>query len=44
MVWKMIFVIAVIVFVVMLLIGVIDGNRFVVVEEEFELPKLKKKL
>lgn len=42
MVWKMIFVIAVIVFVVMLLIGVIDGNRFVVVEEEFELPKLKK--
>lgn len=42
MVWKMIFVVVAIVFVVILLIGVIDGNRFVVVEEELELPKLKK--
>lgn len=42
MVWKMIFAIAAIAFLIMLLIGVIDGNRFVVVEEEFELPKLKK--
>lgn len=40
--WKVILVSAVIFFVVMLLIGIIDGNRFVVVEEAFELPKLKK--
>lgn len=42
MIWKIILVIAAIVFVVMLLIGIIDGNRFVVVEEEFKLNGLKK--
>lgn len=30
------------VFVLLMTVGVIDGNRFVVVEEEFKLPKLKK--
>lgn len=42
MIWKTILIIAAIVCVVMLMIGIIDGNRFIVVEEEFELPRLKK--
>lgn len=42
MIWKTILIIAAIVCVVMLMIGIIDGNRFVVVEEDFELPRLKK--
>ena len=42
MIWKIVLVSVVVFCVVMLLIGVIDSNRFVVVEEEFKLPKLKK--
>lgn len=42
MIWKIILISAIVFCVVMLLVGVIDSNRFVVVEEEFKLPKLKK--
>lgn len=42
MVWKVVLISAAIFCVAMLLVGIIDGNRFVVVEEAFELPKLKK--
>lgn len=42
MIWKIILIGAIVFCVVMLLVGVIDSNRFVVVEEEFKLPKLKK--
>lgn len=42
MIWKIILIIAVVIFTAMLLVGMIDGNRFVVVEEELALPKLKK--
>lgn len=41
MVWKLILIAAVL-FVLVMLVGIIDGNRFVVAEEEFTLPKLKK--
>ncbi len=42
MLWKIILVIAAVVFAALMLVGIIDGNRFVVVKERFELPKLKK--
>ena len=42
MIWKMILLAAIVAFVLLMLVGVIDGNRFVVKEEQFELPKLKK--
>ena len=42
MIWKMILAIVLLFFVALMLVGVIDGNRFIVVQEEFELPKLKK--
>lgn len=42
MIWKMVLIGVIVFGMVMLLVGVIDSNRFVVVEEEFELPKLKK--
>ncbi len=42
MMWKLILVIVVVLCIVMLLIGIIDGNRFVVVKEEFTLSGLKK--
>lgn len=41
MIWNLILIVAVL-FVLLIVIGVVDGNRFVVVEEEFNLPKLKK--
>ena len=44
MIWKMILLAAIVAFVLLMLVGVIDGNRFVVKEEQFELPKLKKRL
>lgn len=42
MIWKIILITVVVVFVLLMLIGIIDGNRFVVKKEEFELPNLKK--
>lgn len=42
MIWKNILVSAAVIFVAMMLVGVIDGNRFVIVEEELKMPKLKK--
>lgn len=44
MIWKMIIGIVAIVFVFLLIVGLVDGNRFVVVEEELEVPKLRQKL
>lgn len=41
MIWKLILIAAVL-FALLMLVGIIDGNRFVVAEEEFTLPKLKK--
>lgn len=42
MIWKMVLIGVMVFGVVMLLVGVIDSNRFVVVEEVFKLPRLKK--
>lgn len=42
MVWTTMIAIVVVVIALLLVVGFIDGNRFVVVEEEFHLPKLKK--
>jgi hypothetical protein len=36
-------IVAIIIIVALLAVGVIDGNRFIVVHDSFELPKLKKK-
>lgn len=41
MIWNLVLIVAVL-FVLLMIVGVVDGNRFVVVEEEFDLPKLKK--
>lgn len=41
MIWKLVLIAAVL-FALLMLVGIIDGNRFVVAEEEFTLPKLKK--
>lgn len=38
---KAVILIAIAVIVVLLIVGVIDGNRFVVVEQQFKMPKLK---
>lgn len=42
MIWKIVLISVFVLCMIMLVVGVIDSNRFVVVEEEFELPKLNK--
>lgn len=42
MIWKIIVGIVALIFIILLVVGIVDANRFVVVEEEIEVPKLKK--